>query len=313
MKKNTFLLLGYSSIARKRIINVFLKNKIEFSVASKSFSKDIYGAKEKFSDYEGALLNSDANIVYISLPNSLHFNLAKKALLLGYHVIIDKPMCCKLIESRELIKIAKKKKKLLSEAIFYNHHKQIKTIINLIKNKKKIDLINVNFTIPIPQKKSLLMSSKLKGGVIMDMGPYASSIHRIFFDKKIIYSKMNFTKNKYNLPLSFEFKIKYNGSKYFGLFKFGGKYNNQVVFHIKKKKISIERVFSPPDDLQLNLKILENNKKKLVVLKKDNCCENYLLEVMKKINNKNFSYYYKQIEQDHIFRNKIEKRFLKTF
>tara|TARA_B110000037_G_scaffold172364_1_gene195855 strand:+ start:6854 stop:7795 length:942 start_codon:yes stop_codon:yes gene_type:complete len=312
MKKNSFLLLGYSSIARKRIINVFLKNKIEFSVASKSFNKDIDGAKKIFLDYNDALLNSGANIVYISLPNSLHFNFAKKALSLGYHVIVDKPMCYKLIESRQLIKLAKKKKKLLSEAIFYNYHEQIKRVINLIKNKRNIDLINVNFTIPLPSKKSLLMSKKLKGGVIMDMGPYASSIQRIFFNKKIIYSKMNFTKNKDNLPLSFDFKIKYNDNKYVGLFKFGGKYNNQVVFYVDKKKISIERVFSPPDNLKLNLEILENNKRKLVTLKKDNCCENYLLEVINKINNKDFSYYYKRIEQDHMFRNKIEKRFLKT-
>ena len=123
---------------------------------------------------------------------------------------------------------------------------------------------------------------------------------------------MNFTKNKDNLPLSFDFKIKYNDNKYVGLFKFGGKYNNQVVFYVDKKKISIERVFSPPDNLKLNLEILENNKRKLVTLKKDNCCENYLLEVINKINNKDFSYYYKRIEQDHMFRNKIEKRFLKT-
>ena len=131
MKKNSFLLLGYSSIARKRIINVFLKNKIEFSVASKSFNKDIDGAKKIFLDYNDALLNSGANIVYISLPNSLHFNFAKKALSLGYHVIVDKPMCYKLIESRQLIKLAKKKIMVpfnLSKIKFKNLIKKIKPI-----------------------------------------------------------------------------------------------------------------------------------------------------------------------------------------
>ena len=78
MKKNNFLLIGYSHIARKRIIEVFLKNKIEFSVASKSFKEKIKGVKKQFLNYEDALLNSDANIVYISLPNALHFYWAKK-------------------------------------------------------------------------------------------------------------------------------------------------------------------------------------------------------------------------------------------
>ena len=111
MNQNSFLLIGYSNIARKRIINALLKNKLDFSVASKSFTQKIKGAKKQFKNYEDALLNSGANIAYISLPNSMHFNWAKKALSLGYHVIIDKPMCYKLSETKKLIALAKKKKK----------------------------------------------------------------------------------------------------------------------------------------------------------------------------------------------------------
>ena len=62
MKKNYFLLIGYSNIARKRIIKVFLKKKIPFCVASKSFNKKIKGEKKQFLDYEDALKNSGANI-----------------------------------------------------------------------------------------------------------------------------------------------------------------------------------------------------------------------------------------------------------
>ena len=312
MKKNYILLIGYSNIARKRIIKVFLKKKIPFCVASKSFNKKIKGAKKQFSNYEDALLNSGANIAYISLPNSLHYNLAKKALLLGYHVLIDKPMCHKLSHSRELILLAKQNKRLLSEAIFYNYHDQIKKINLLLKNKHQIKSIKVNFTIPLPPKNSLLMSKKLRGGVIMDMGPYAASIHRIFFNQNITYSKMIFKKNKDNLPTAFELKIKYNDKKYSGLFKFGGKYINQVEFFTHKQNFLIERVFSPPDDISLNLKIFKKDKTKTIIVKKDNCFENYLIEIINKINNKKYSFYYKQIESDHSFRDKIEKRYLKS-
>ena len=48
MKKNNFLLIGYSHIARKRIIEVFLKNKIEFSVASKSFKEKLKVQENNF-------------------------------------------------------------------------------------------------------------------------------------------------------------------------------------------------------------------------------------------------------------------------
>lgn len=312
MKKNEILLLGYSHIARKRIIDVFIKNKIVYSIASQTHKKMIQGTKKQFSNYEDALKNSGAHIVYISLPNALHFIWAKKALLMGYHVIIDKPICYKLSETKELIRIAKKRKKLISEAIFYNHHAQIKKIIKLAGSKKDINKIDVNFCIPMPEKNSLLMSNKLEGGVIMDMGPYAASIHRIFFNKKIIDMRIAVAKNSLNLPISFKIQVRYNKKTYSGSFKFGGNYINQVNFFTKNKEISIDRVFSPPSNLNLSVKVLEKNKGKTYLVKKDNCFENYFLEVLIKINKMNYSYYYKQIEEDHFFRNKIQKKFLKS-
>ena len=51
-------------------------------------------------------------------------------------------------------------------------------------------------------------------------------------------------------------KIKYKDKEYSGLFKFGGKYINQINLFIGKKKISIDRVFSPPDHIKLPLTIL---------------------------------------------------------
>ena len=313
MNQNSFLLIGYSNIARKRIVNVFLKNKLDFSVASISFTQKIKGAKKQFENYEDALLNSGANIAYISLPNSMHFKWAKKALSLGYHVIIDKPMCYKLSETKKLIALAQKKRKLLSEAIFFNYHEQIKKVIGLTKKTKEINKLNANFTIPLPTNRSILMSKKLQGGAIMDMGPYAASIHRIFFNQNITHSKILVKKNKNYLPTSFKLEIKYKEKSYSGLFKFGGKYKNEVEIFTNKEKFSIERVFSPPDYLKLNLMILKNFKKKIIKVKKDNSFENYLFELIKKINNKKYSYYYKQIESDHMFRNQIEKKYLKTF
>lgn len=306
-KKLDFLLLGYSQIAKKRIINVLLKNKITFSIASKSNKKKIKGAKNQFTNYNYALKNSGANLVYISLPNSLHYTWAKKALLLGYHVIIDKPICHKISETRELINLAKRKKKLLSEAIFYNYHKQIKQVIKFAGGQNKIKHVQVNFIIPKPHKNSLLASKKLKGGVIMDMGPYAASIHRIFFNKNILNRKIIVEKNSANLPISFYLLIKYHHGIFTGFFKFGGEYKNEVIFFTKDKTINIDRVFSPPSDSSLSLKVTKNDKEKTYLVKKDNCFENYFLEIQNKLKKKEYTYYLKQIESDHLFRDKINK------
>ena len=307
MGKINFLLLGYSQISKKRIIEVLIKNKIAFSVASKSNKKIIKGAKNQFSNYDYALKNSGANLVYISLPNSLHYHWAKKALLLGYHVIIDKPICYKISETKELISLAKKKRKLLSEAIFYNYHNQINKAISYAGGIHKINHIQVNFIIPKPKKNSLLVSKKFKGGAIMDMGPYAASIHRIFFDRKILNKKIIVEKNSVNLPVSFFLLFRYAQKIYTGYFKFGGTYKNQVIFFTKDKTISINRVFSPPSDSPLSIKVSKNNITKSHLIKKDDCFENYFLEVRNKLYENDYSYYFKQIEKDHLFRDKINK------
>ena len=110
MKTQTHvLLIGYSNIARKRLINYFIKKKIKFSVASKSYKDRIKYAFKQYKSYEKALKDSKANIIYISLPNSLHYIWAKKALKHGFHVLVDKPICDKLSNSIELVNLAKKK------------------------------------------------------------------------------------------------------------------------------------------------------------------------------------------------------------
>ena len=154
--KNKILLIGYSNIARRRYINSFKKNKIPFCVASKSFTKKIKGAYKQFNDYNKALNQSHANIVFLSLPNSMHFYWSKKILKLGFHLIVDKPITTKKGELNQLILIARKKKLLLTEATFFNYHKQFESLKKFIGNLNNVEQVLANFTIPMPKQKSIL-------------------------------------------------------------------------------------------------------------------------------------------------------------
>ena len=100
--------MGYSSIVRRRVLPALKKiKKLKFEICSKSSRQQYIGESNWYRDYREALDSSDSEIVYISLPNSKHFKWAKKALLEGFHVIIDKPATTNLKETLELIKIAK--------------------------------------------------------------------------------------------------------------------------------------------------------------------------------------------------------------
>ena len=117
------LILGYSKLVKKRIIDVLIKKKIFFSVASKSSKNNLKQAYSWYRNYDDALKNSRADLVYISLPNSLHYKWSRKALIKNYHVVVDKPLCENLSKTKKLLFLAKKKKRLLSEASFFNYHR----------------------------------------------------------------------------------------------------------------------------------------------------------------------------------------------
>lgn len=60
------------------------------------------------------LRDEDIDLIIIATPNTTHFNLGKKALLAGKHVVIDKPFTVTSIEAQELIDIAKKQEKIVT-------------------------------------------------------------------------------------------------------------------------------------------------------------------------------------------------------
>ena len=84
---------------------------------------------------------------------------------------------------------------MLVEATYFNYHSQIKKTKKLFNQKEK-KIIEASFTIPMPKKNSILLSKKLGGGVLMDMGPYISSIPRLFKLTKVISKTISSRKIK---------------------------------------------------------------------------------------------------------------------
>ena len=301
------LILGYSNIVRRRVISVLKEKKIIFFIASKTFKKKIPGVKKQFKSYNYALNKCNPDLVYISLPNSEHFYWAKKSLKHKFNTIVDKPITSNEKQLEELIDISKKNKKVLVESTFFNYHLQMKKIVKIFK-KDCYKRIIAKFIIPKPDKKSILMSKKLEGGVLMDMGPYISSIPRLFNLKKILRKNIKIKKNKQKLITSIKFIINFKEGRYNGHFEFGGKYQNQILISNKNKKSIIKRVFSPPDDQNLNFKLISKKSEKTIQLKKDNCFKNFLNEVLKIIKEKKYFFYYKRMRKDIIFRSNLVKK-----
>ena len=76
------------------------------------------GDVEVVSSLEEVLEDATIELVVISTPSGLHYEMAKQSLEAGKHVILEKPMVVEAWEAEELIKIADEKKLLLS--VYHN-------------------------------------------------------------------------------------------------------------------------------------------------------------------------------------------------
>ncbi len=298
------LIIGYSSLVKRRIINTLVREGIPYDIASRSKKRKDPNAENWYHGYEKGLNKSNAKIAYISLPNSLHYFWGAKALKKNFHTLIDKPATLNLKQLKNLFSIARIRKKMLSEAIFFNYHKQMKFALSEIKKRKVIKL-NVNFSIPKPEKKSILSSKKLKGGVVMDMGPYIASIVRLFFKypPKEIIKDVEF-KNKISSKINIIFL--YKNSFFVGKFSHNDKYQNYIEIYFKNKIIKLSRVFSPP--VLEKIKVIEILDNKIKSKKfSDDIFENYIKEVFNLIKKKKYLFYNKQMIKDIRIREFIQK------
>ena len=75
------------------------------SSKKKEVQKDL-GNVVVVGSLEEVLEDQTTDLVIITTPSGMHFEMAKQSLMAGKHVILEKPMVVKTWEAEELIKIA---------------------------------------------------------------------------------------------------------------------------------------------------------------------------------------------------------------
>ena len=303
MKKVKLLVVGYSKFVEKRLFKSLKKiKKIDFRICSKTKIND----KIYYNNYLNGL-QFKPNLIYISLTNHLHYKFAKLFLKKGYNVVVDKPITESLIKTTELIKIAKSKNLLLSEATLFNYHAVFQQIIKMIGGKKKIEFLQSNFN--IPQVKLLKEINLTKSDCFMDMSPYMAALIRLYLDNKNLSINFDYKKFSNNKNIK-SFYVLANDKKirYFGNFSFDNEYLSQIVFFSKKKVIYLpNQAFASPSSKKIKITIKENNKFKFFTVKKDDCIYNYLTEVLMALKKKKYDNFYNKLRQDAQIRDNFYK------
>lgn len=124
------------------------------------------------------MLESDIDIVYVGLPNSLHYETAKTCLMKGKHVLLEKPVTIYKNQFEELIELAQKHHVYLLEVDRVEHlsaYKQIKKIIQNDYSMIQVDYCKRSrrYDAYLNGELPHIFDREYGGGAMYDLGVYA--------------------------------------------------------------------------------------------------------------------------------------------
>ena len=166
------------------------RNKLT-AVASRSGEKvntyaDEWGIERRFDSYEAMLADPDIDVVYISLPNSLHAEWTAKAIEAGKHVLCEKPFTTTVEEIDVLLSLLKVRPRVVAEAFMYRHHPQTLGVKALIDAGAIGEVMTLRGSFSFTQSRGgdVRLNKDLAGGSLWDVGCYPVSYARTMFGEE---------------------------------------------------------------------------------------------------------------------------------
>ncbi|MEI2367396.1 NAD(P)-dependent oxidoreductase [Niallia circulans] len=138
-----------------------------------------YPINKIYVDYKEMLADTDIDVVYIALPNHLHYSYTKLALEARKHVICEKPFTSNLNELKELERIAQKNDLYLIEAITNQYRGNFLKIKELLPKLGDIKVVEANYSqyssrYDAFKEGNILpaFNPEMSGGALMDINSY---------------------------------------------------------------------------------------------------------------------------------------------
>jgi predicted dehydrogenase len=123
-----------------------------------------------------AFSDSSISLIVVGTPNETHYELAKKALEAGKHVVIDKPFAATSEQARELIELARAKKLVL--APFHNRRwdGDFLTVRKILDSGElgRVVTFESHFDRfrPLPREATWKEAGNAANGMLFDLGPH---------------------------------------------------------------------------------------------------------------------------------------------
>ena len=304
----SIMFLGYSNLVKGRILPILKKAGFtEVSIAK--YEGQPWDEEYKksglpvtcYDNYEEGLANFKGDVVYVSTVNSTHVLYGKKSLQAGFNTIIDKPATFTYEEAKELMELAKSKGLFVGESTVYLEHPQLTTIKQIFANNDDAPkMLTVHFTMPPFKPENFRYQKSLGGGAIMDTAPYAVSVARYFLggEPEQVFSIVNERQND-GLDIEYSLLMQYSdGKSMIGHFGFNTEYINQVFLMGNRTNVTVNRIFTIPDNMENELVVNHMNECSKVTAPSGNNFELYFKKALQFIQTKNYNETYQSMLSD---------------
>ena len=192
-----FAILAAGGIARKMAEAVTGIEKAgtdriqKYAVASRDLSRAEEFAKEwgfekAYGSYEELAADPEVELVYVASPHSHHYEHAKLCLEHGKHVLVEKAFTVNAAQAEDLMKLAREKQVLLTEAIWTRYMPSRKMIGDLLESGiiGKVSSMTANLGYPLMDVPRLVQP-ELAGGALLDLGVYSITMALMLFHEEI--------------------------------------------------------------------------------------------------------------------------------
>lgn len=144
--------------------------------AKRQFFKEQFHVQKLYDDYDEMLEDETIDAIYIALPHKMHALWAKKAMLNGKHVLVEKPVTISSKELEELIRISHEKHLFFMEAMKTRFMPATAKLRQLLDSGEMGDILEIHDSFcgahPYEQFKNSYIYDKKQGGALYDMGVY---------------------------------------------------------------------------------------------------------------------------------------------
>lgn len=138
-----------------------------------------YEIPVSYDSYEKLLTDESLEVLYLPLPNHLHYEFAKQALEAGKHVIMEKPFCVTYEEAKEIADLAREKNLIIFEAITNQYNPNYEKVRELVPKLGDIKIVQMNFSQYSSRYEAFkqgniapVFDAAKAGGALMDLNIY---------------------------------------------------------------------------------------------------------------------------------------------